>query len=69
MLLNELTGKGLQVPKKRTAGLMVSSKLYLYYPPPVSGNWGKNLGDPTGSGLILGPNSPFNKVPLLGSIL
>ena len=48
---------------------MVSPKLYPYYPPPVFGNWDKNLGDPTGSGLILGPNSPFNKVPLLGSIL
>ena len=33
--------KDYKFPKKRTAGLMVSSKLYPYYPPPVFGNWGK----------------------------
>ena len=41
MLLKALTGSGLQVPKKRAAGLQVSARpaLYPYYPPPVWGSW------------------------------
>ena len=55
-----------------------------YYPPPFYGNWGAEpptwgaeppigMGvkkkKPKGKGLILGKNSPFNSIPILGSIL
>ena len=53
-----------------------------YYPPPFLDTWenpigmgvkkkskGKGKKKPKGSGLLLGKNSPFNEIPLLGSIL
>ena len=53
------------------------------YPPPVYGNWGETIGmgkktgkgkksgkgKKKGQGLLLGKNSPFNAIPILGSIL
>ena len=48
-------------------------------PPPFIGNWnnpigmgvkkGKKKPKPKGSGLLLGKNSPFNSIPILGTIL
>ena len=67
-------GKGLQTPRKAAAGLQVSQKPFLWQPPPFYGTWegqgrgakGKGL---QGSGLLLGDNSPFNHIPILGAIL
>ena len=54
------------------------------YPPPFYGNWNETIGmgktkkkgkkkstkkKNTGEGLLLGKNSPFNAIPILGSIL
>ena len=54
------------------------------YPPPVYGNWGETIGmgkktgkgkgkksgkGKKGQGLLLGKNSPFSGIPILGSIL
>ena len=67
-------GKGLQTPRKAGMGLQVSQKPFLWQPPPFYGTWegqgrgakGKGL---QGSGLLLGNNSPFNHIPILGAIL
>ena len=67
-------GKGLQTPRKAGTGLQVSQKPFLWQPPPFYGTWegqgrgakGKGL---QGSGLLLGDNSPFNHIPILGAIL
>ena len=53
-----------------------------YYPPPFLGTWentigmgakknskGKGKKNPKGKGLLLGKNSPFNSIPIIGSIL
>ena len=52
------------------------------YPPPVYGNWNETIGmgkvkgkktgkgkKKKGQGLLLGKNSPFSGIPILGSIL
>ena len=53
------------------------------YPPPVYGNWNETIGmgkkqakekrlereKKKGQGLLLGKNSPFSEIPILGSIL
>ena len=71
-------GQGLQTPRKAGTGvgqgLQVSQKPFLWQPPPFYGTWegqgrgakGKGL---QGSGLLLGDNSPFNHIPILGAIL
>ena len=67
-------GQGLQTPRKAGTGLQVSQKPFLWQPPPFCGTWegqgrgakGKGL---QGSGLLLGDNSPFNHIPILGAIL
>ena len=46
-----------------------------YYPPPFFGNWENPIGmgvkkkKSKGKGLLLGKNSPFNSIPILGSLL
>ena len=72
-------GKGLQTPRKAGTGLQVSQKPFLWQPPPFYGTWegqgrgakGKGLQGSglQGSGLLLGDNSPFNHIPILGAIL
>ena len=54
---------------------------YYRYPPPFIGNWNKPIGmgmgakkgkkkpKSKGKGLLLGKNSPFNSIPLVGAIL
>jgi len=97
LLLNALTGKGLQVDKKRpkrsvpvyvTSNTTLSSNkkdrgLVLpldYRSPPFFGSWKNPVGmgikkkqkkvhQKKGQGLILGKNSPFNGIPLIGAIL
>ena len=69
---------GLQVPRKAAAGLQVSQKPFLWQPPPFYGTWGKapawegqgrGAKGKKGKGLLLGDNSPFNHIPILGAIL
>ena len=70
-------GMGLQVPRKAAAGLQVSQKPFLWQPPPFYGTWGKAPAwkgqgrgkGKKGKGLLLGENSPFNQIPILGAIL
>ena len=57
-------GKGLQVSKKTGVGLQVSQKPFLWQPPPFYGTW-----EGQGEGLLLGDDSPFNQIPILGAIL
>ena len=70
-------GMGLQVPPKAGTGLQVSQKPFLWQPPPFYGTW-KGQGiranrsrrkQKKGKGLLLGENSPFNQIPILGAIL
>ena len=102
LLLNALTGKGLQVDKRGSRGVanvyvpkteqssIASSKdggLVLpmnYRSPPFIGTWENTIGlglkpkkkvpkkkeqQKKGKGLLLGKNSPFNGIPLLGALL
>ena len=57
-------GKGLQTLRKGGIGLQVSQKPFLWQPPPFYGTW-----EGQGEGLLLGENSPFNHIPILGAIL
>ena len=57
-------GMGLQVPQKAGMGLQVSPKPFLWQPPPFYGTW-----EGQGKGLLLGENSPFNQIPILGTLL
>ena len=70
-LASKIFGKGLQVPPKAGMGLQVSQKPFLWQPPPFYGTWegqGKGKGK-KGKGLLLGKNSPFNQIPILGTLL
>ena len=70
-LASKIFGKGLHVPRKAAAGLQVSQKPFLWQPPPFYGTWkgqGRGRGK-KGKGLLLGENSPFNQIPILGAIL
>ena len=104
LLLNALTGKGLQVDKKRLRraanvhvpkmeqssqalskdGGLVLPMNYMSHPmdyrsPPFFGTWDNPVGmgvkpkkknnKKRGSGLLLGKNSPFKGIPLLGALL
>ena len=65
-------GKGLQTPRKAGTGLQVSQKPFLWQPPPFYGTWegqGRGAKGKKGKGLLLGDNSPFNNIPILGAIL
>ena len=62
-LASKIFGRGLQVPPKTGMGLQVSQKPFLWQTPPFYGSW-----EGQGEGLLLGANSPFNSIPILGSI-
>ena len=85
MLLNVLTGKGLQadrsgftntmsvnVPKNGTEGGRMINP-YTLMSPPFIGTWNNPVGTGVkkkrGQGLLLGKNSPFNSIPIQGTIL
>ena len=77
-LLPKLFGSGLQVDRgssSNTRNVYVPSHGEGYYPPPFYGNWGNPIGmgvkkkKSKGKGLLLGKNSPFKSIPLIGSIL
>ena len=61
---SKLFGKGLSMPRKAGHGLMTMPKP----PPPFYGNW-EGRGKKKGRGFLLGPNSPFQNLPLIGAIL
>ena len=85
LLLNALTGKGLQADRTSTTntisvyvpgnksegGRMINQ--YVYMSPPFVGTWNNPVGmgvkKKRGQGLLLGKNSPFNSIPILGTIL
>ena len=58
---SKLFGKGMTLPRKAGHGLMTMPK-----PPPPF--W-EGRGKKKGRGLLLGPNSPFQNLPLIGAIL
>ena len=60
---SKLFGKGMALPRKAGQGLMTMPK-----PPPFYGNW-EGRGKKKGRGLLLGENSPFQNIPLIGAIL
>ena len=84
-LVSKMFGGGLQVNKapstKKMSNVYVPQDggQYPFYPPPFYGNWnitigmgkktGKGKKKTRGKGLLLGKNSPFNAIPILGDIL
>ena len=79
MVLKALTGKGapqIGTPKPPKGG-KGAPRMGVLQPPPFIGSWPKTQAGmgkkkPTkkkGKGLLLGPKSPFNQIPLLGAIL
>ena len=79
-VLKALTGKGapqIGTPKPPKGG-KGAPRMGVWQPPPFIGSWPKTQAGvgkkkkPTtkkGKGLLLGPNSPFNSIPLVGAIL
>ena len=78
-LLPKLFGSGLQVDKGSSSN---TRSVYVppthgdgYFPPPFLGTWENPIGmgvkkkKSKGKGLLLGKNSPFNEIPIIGSIL
>ena len=81
MVLKALTGRGApkigSAPKPKQGG-RGSPRIGPWQPPPFIGSWDKQVGmgkkkanqkKRKGKGLLLGQNSPFNNIPLLGAIL
>ena len=80
LVLKALTGKGapkIGLPPKPPQGGKGAPRMGVWQPPPFIGSWPKTQSGmgkkkPTkkkGKGLLLGPNSPFNSIPLVGAIL
>ena len=77
-LVSKMFGSGLQVDRgssSNTRGVYVppptQGEGYLHQPPPFNGTWENTIGmgKSKGKGLLLGKNSPFNEIPIIGSIL
>ena len=79
MVLKALTGRGapkIGLPPNPQGG-RGAPRMGVYQPPPFIGTWDNQVGmgkkanqkKRKGKGLLLGPNSPFNQIPLLGAIL
>ena len=80
-LLPKLFGSGLQVDRgssSNTRNVYVPQSTHgegNFYPPPFYGNWKNPIGmgvkkkKTKGKGLLLGKNSPFNSIPIIGDIL
>ena len=81
-LVSKMFGSGLQVNRgssSNTRGVYVPpTQGEGYYPPPFNGTWENPIGmgvkkkakkKSKGKGLLLGENSPFNSIPIIGSIL
>ena len=81
-LASKLFGSGLQVDRGSSSN---TRSVYVpptqgegYYPPPFNGTWENPIGmgvkkkakkKPKGKGLLLGKNSPFNSIPIIGDFL
>ena len=81
-LLPKLFGSGLQVDRGSSSN---TRNVYVpptqgegYYPPPFIGTWENPIGmgikkkakkNSKGKGILLGKNSPFNSIPIIGDIL
>ena len=77
-LVSKMFGSGLQVDRgssSNTRGVYVPpTQGEGYYPPPFNGTGENPIGmgakkKSKGKGLLLGKNSPFNEIPIIGSIL
>ena len=82
MLLDSILGKGLQVDRSRSRRSLLihvpkkyGGEFDLRPPPPFYGSWDQNnypigmgVKKKKGQGLILGKNSPFKNIPLIGDI-
>ena len=79
LVLKALTGKGapkIGLPPKPPQGGKGAPRMGVWQTPPFMGSWNKKVGmgkkKPTKKkrkGLLLGPNSLFNSIPLVGVIL
>ena len=75
LALKLLTGKGapqIGPPPTPPKGGKGAPRMGMYTnPPPFIGTWDNQIGrgKKKGKGLLLGPNSPFNQIPLIGAIL
>ena len=77
-LVSKMFGSGLQVDSGSSSN---TRSVYVppshgegYYSPPFNGTWENTIGmgakkKSKGKGLLLGENSPFNSIPIIGSIL
>ena len=81
-LVSKLFGSGLQVDRGSSTN---TRSVYVpptqgegYYPPPFIGTWENPIGmgvkkkakkNTKGKGILLGKNSPFNSIPIIGDIL
>ena len=83
-LVSKMFGGGLQVDRRgssNTANVYVppthGEGYPCHFPPPFIGSWENPIGmgvkkkrsKSKGKGLLLGKNSPFNSIPILGTIL
>ena len=80
-LVSKMFGGGLQVDRgssSNTRNVYVpptNGEAYPYQPPPFYGTWENPIGmgvkkkKSKAKGLILGKNSPFNSIPIIGDIL
>ena len=84
MLLDSILGKGLQVDRRSRGSLPIyvpkkyGGEFDLRPPPPFYGSWDQNnypigmgvmgVKKKKGQGLILGKNSPFKNIPVIGDI-
>ena len=76
LLLNALTVEGLQADSTGSSNTWNGHGMITPYPymsPPFFGTWenpvGMGVKKEIGKGLLLGKNSPFNSIPILGTIL
>ena len=76
LVLKALTGRGapkIGLPPNPKGG-KGAPRIGVYQTPPFIGTWGNQVGKgkkkkTRGKGLLLGPNSPFSNIPLVGAIL
>ena len=76
MILDAIRGKGVGRGAPRIGKMSGGASPRIGLPPPYIGNWPSTSGRgkkkttrKQGKGLILGKNSPFNNIPLVGAIL
>ena len=75
LILDAIKGKGVGRGGPRIGKMSGGAGPRIGQPPPFIGNWpsasgrGKKKTTKQGQGLLLGKNSPFNNIPLVGAIL